>query len=174
MTDRSTPSSDEQASSASNADRATDPTPADADRATDPDAESTADRRSTADPDGLSPSTVDAADDPDPGALFDERPDSAGAASDDPASDLGRSADRSRSPDAGDFVEKLYWAGLGVAVLFGAFALFRFYASVSAAIDLWVAPEVEPILQAAFHLVVLLAAGIVGSLLVRRLRSRPS
>lgn len=103
--------------------------------------------------------------DADPEALFDDH-----APADSPGSPVG---DDRLLPTAGDdTLAKLYWGSLAAAVAFGAFALVRFYASVTAAIEVWIASEYQPLLQAAFNFAVLLAAGIVASVLLRRLRVR--
>lgn len=106
-------------------------------------------------------------DDADPDALFEDvthhdDPGTTGRESDDPADGLARIDD---GP-----IAALYWAGLAAAVALGGFALYRFYASVTTAIDVWVAADYEPLLQAAFNFAVLLGAAVVASLLVRRLR----
>ncbi|MFC7045911.1 hypothetical protein ACFQH6_11260 [Halobacteriaceae archaeon GCM10025711] len=61
-------------------------------------------------------------------------------------------------------------AALAVLSLLAVFALFEFYRSVSWAISVWVAPDYEPIFNAAFNLAVLFAAGVGISALLRRLR----
>lgn len=131
---------------------------------------------STPDADERDSSTTDAA--PDPDALFEDEADPGGRTSpgSDPGargpaeSDLGAAAAGTVSIDDGP-IAKLYWAGLAAAIAFGAFALYRFYASVTAAIDVWVAADYQPLLQAAFNFAVLLSAALAASLLVRRLRA---
>ncbi|MEY7851255.1 hypothetical protein AB7C87_18885 [Natrarchaeobius sp. A-rgal3] len=63
----------------------------------------------------------------------------------------------------------LAWCALAVCSLLAVYALFRFYGSVSAAIDLWVEPRHQPLIHAAFNLVVLLSSLVGISLLVREL-----
>ncbi|AEH36600.1 hypothetical protein [Halopiger xanaduensis] len=63
----------------------------------------------------------------------------------------------------------LTWAALGVCSLLAVYALFQFYGSVTETIDLWVEPRHQPLMHAAFNLVVLLGSLIGISLLVREL-----
>ncbi|GAA0672135.1 hypothetical protein ACFQDG_11150 [Natronoarchaeum mannanilyticum] len=106
-------------------------------------------------------------DDADPDALFEDVTDADGSGAAD--RDPDGAADGLARIDDGP-IATLYWAGLAAAVAFGGFALYRFYASVTTAIDVWVAADYEPLLQAAFNFAVLLGAAVVASLLVRRLR----
>ena len=71
--------------------------------------------------------------------------------------------------DDGNISRTLHWAALCGLVLLAAIATLQFYLSGSRAIRIWVAPEYEPLFQAAFNLVLLLVCGIGISLLVRRL-----
>lgn len=98
--------------------------------------------------------TADSTDDPEPGA-----PSTENAASAAPVEDDDR-----------DVVTWLYWGALGVLGLLAAVALLQFYSSASTAIGVWVADRFEPVIQAAFNLVVLLAAAAGISLVVRELR----
>ena len=77
-------------------------------------------------------------------------------------------ADR-RLPDGSSVRRTLAWAALVVCSLLALYALIQFYASSSAAIELWVEPRYEPLVQAAFNLVVLLCALVGVSLVVREL-----
>ncbi|MWV40446.1 hypothetical protein [Natrialba sp. INN-245] len=65
----------------------------------------------------------------------------------------------------------LAWGALVVCSLLAVYALFRFYGSVTATIDLWVEPRYQPLIHAAFNLVVLLGSLVGISLLVRELSS---
>lgn len=80
-----------------------------------------------------------------------------------------RAADRGGQPfggrSAGELVELAALAGL---LVLGAIALFGFYDSASTAISRLVTAEYQPMFQAAFDLVILLAAGIGISTLLRR------
>lgn len=116
------------------------------------------DQRPTPEPtDSTSTDRADA----DPETLFEDDVDGRDSAVEDDGGVLPATED--------DTITKLYWAGLAGAVAFGAFALLRFYASVSTAIDVWVAAEYRPLLQASFNLVVVFGAGLVASVLLRRL-----
>lgn len=109
------------------------------------DAEPTDDDRDPATPDP-EPATGDDWDDPDPGA----------------STVLPGSGDSTVSKAA-------YWAllvGTGFTALF---AFVGFYTQVQRAIRLWVAPKYQPIVLAAFSLVVFLVALIGASLSVRSL-----
>ncbi len=63
----------------------------------------------------------------------------------------------------------LAWGTLAVCSLLALFALVQFYGSMTAAIDLWVEPRHQPLMRAAFNLVVLLASLVGVSLVVREL-----
>jgi hypothetical protein len=80
-----------------------------------------------------------------------------------------RRAERSGHPFEGRsaqaVVELVALAGL---LVLGAIAAVGFYNSAATAINRLVAPEFRPMFQAAFNLVVLLAAGIGVSVLLRR------
>lgn len=80
-----------------------------------------------------------------------------------------RRSERSGHPlegrSAGEVVELVALAGL---VVLGAIAAIGFYNSAATAINRLVSPEFQPMFQAAFDLVVLLAAGIGVSVLLRR------
>ena len=54
-------------------------------------------------------------------------------------------------------------------VLLAVLATLRFYLAASTAIDIWIERRYRPLFQAAFNLVVLLAAGIGISVVVRKL-----
>ncbi|AXR77097.1 hypothetical protein [Natrarchaeobaculum sulfurireducens] len=92
------------------------------------------------------------------------------------------STDESSGPDAGqptrtgnrprrevDVWRLLAWGALAICSLLAAFALVQLYGSVTEAIDLWVEPRHQPLMHAAFNLVVLLGSLIGISLLVREL-----
>ncbi|SDR35473.1 hypothetical protein [Natronobacterium texcoconense] len=63
----------------------------------------------------------------------------------------------------------LAWGGLAVCSLLALVATVQFYGSVTSAIDLWVADRYQPLMQAAFNLVVLLGSLVGISLVVREL-----
>jgi hypothetical protein len=69
-----------------------------------------------------------------------------------------RDDDGGRLPD-GDGTAYLKWAAFVLLGLIAAIALFRFYFAASNTISIWISPDFEPMFQAAFNLVVLLAAG---------------
>ncbi|WP_247729737.1 hypothetical protein [Halovivax limisalsi] len=66
-------------------------------------------------------------------------------------------------------IRMLYWAALGVCTLLALVALSRFYASIEAAIDVWIAAEYRPIASGAFNFAVLLVALVGVSAAIRRL-----
>ena len=85
--------------------------------------------------------------------------------------DAGRTArtgDRSEFPGS-DVWRLLAWGALAICSLLAVFALVQLYGSVTEAIDLWVEPRHQPLMHAAFNLVVLLGSLIGISLLVREL-----
>lgn len=63
----------------------------------------------------------------------------------------------------------LAWGALGLCAVLALIATFQFYWSVGTAIDLWVDERFQPLMRAAFNLVVLLGSLIGISLLVREL-----
>lgn len=69
-----------------------------------------------------------------------------------------------------ELVRYLLWGSLGVCSLLALFALLQFYASVGDAIDIWIAPEYQPLASAAFNLAVLFAALAGVSVIARELR----
>jgi hypothetical protein len=75
------------------------------------------------------------------------------------------------SPGDGDRNLRRYlnYAAIGVLALLALVATLRFYFAASATIDTWVTPEYRPPFQAAFNLVVLLAAVGGLALQLRRL-----
>lgn len=89
---------------------------------------------------------------------LDEPPTGAGTAT--PTRDADR-AERIR--------RNLTWAALGVCSLIAVVAVFQFYLSVGAIIDDWVADAYQPIVSAAFNLVVLLLSLAGISWIVREL-----
>ncbi|TYL38262.1 hypothetical protein CV102_13800 [Natronococcus pandeyae] len=87
-----------------------------------------------------------------------------------------RTGDRSNSgsavvgdPSAAEIWRYLGWAALGLCSVLALFALVQFYASTTDVIDLWVEPRHQPLMHAAFNLLVLLGSLIGISLLVREL-----
>lgn len=79
---------------------------------------------------------------------------------------MGPSAPR---PDAERVQRYLEYALLVGLALLAAVAAMQFYVNASAAVNRWVTSEYRSLFQALFNLVVLLAAGAVISLRVRRL-----
>lgn len=91
--------------------------------------------------------------------------------------DAGRDDDRPSSrtnalgdPSAGEIWRTLGWVALGLCSVLALFALVQFYGSTTDVIDLWVEPRYQPLMHAAFNLVVLLGSLIGISLLVRELQ----
>lgn len=80
---------------------------------------------------------------------------------------------RSDGDDPADDVEKirqyLLKGALGVLALLGIVATVQFYTSATAAINVLVSEEFQPIFQAAFNLVVLIGAGLGIAQVVREL-----
>lgn len=62
-----------------------------------------------------------------------------------------------------------YWLAFAFLSVLALIALFRFYLQASSAIDIWIESAYEPILQAAFNLVVLLLSVVGISSVVRKL-----
>lgn len=119
-------------------------------------AEDTAtDDGSTARPAGSSESAATAADGAEAG-----QPDDAVVADE---SSEGRTVTGSRLVG---FVE---YATFALLCLLALVATFRFYFAASEAIRLWFSPDFVPVFQAAFNLLVLVAAALGVSLLVRRI-----
>lgn len=83
---------------------------------------------------------------------------------DDPAVDRRRPTASERS-----LAEYVQWGLLAILLLLTVIATLRFYFAASTAVDRFVTRQYRPLFQAAFNLVVLLAAGVGLSVLVRRL-----
>lgn len=64
----------------------------------------------------------------------------------------------------------LYRGTFLALALFGLFAAVQFYLNASRAISVWVVPDYQPLFQAAFNLVVVLACGLGLTVLVERFR----
>ncbi|RKD88047.1 hypothetical protein [Halopiger aswanensis] len=79
------------------------------------------------------------------------------------------SAPQSNRLERETILRYLTWTALGVCSLLAIYALLQFYGSVTETIDLWVKPRHQPLIHAAFNLVVLLGSLIGISLLVREL-----
>jgi hypothetical protein len=83
-------------------------------------------------------------------------------------------ADQDREQNATVSREKLvgymFWAAFGLLGLLTAVALFGFYTSVTRVINIWITDQYQPIFNAVFNLVVVLACLVGLSLLVRLLR----
>lgn len=62
-----------------------------------------------------------------------------------------------------------YWLAFAFLSVLALIALFRFYLQASSAIDIWIESAYEPIIQAAFNLVVLLLSVFGISSVVRKL-----
>lgn len=75
-------------------------------------------------------------------------------------------------PDTGEVSRYLQWTVLAGLALFGILAAASLYTSIGRIIDVWVAPEFQPVFTAAFNLLVLLLVGAGISLLLRRLGRR--
>lgn len=80
-----------------------------------------------------------------------------------------RQSDRETDASATGVLRYAYWGAFAVISVIALVALFRFYLQASSAIDLWIEPEYEPIMQAAFNLVVLLLSVPGISSVVRKL-----
>lgn len=81
---------------------------------------------------------------------------------DDAVGDEGREDETDRGGGrlpSGDGAAYLKWAAFVLLGLIAAIALFRFYFAASRTIDIWISRDFVPMFQAAFNLVVLLAAG---------------
>jgi uncharacterized membrane protein len=92
----------------------------------------------------------------------------------DPSIDAATAADEAEDQDDdGGFRVRRYanYAVLLVLGLLAFVAVIRLYLSVSDAIATWINPEYRSLFQAAFNLVVLLAAGVGISYQLRRLYS---
>lgn len=74
-----------------------------------------------------------------------------------------------RLPDEHRVVRLLTWGALGISCVVGIVALIQFYSHATATIATVVTTEYESLFLAGFNLIVLLAAGIAVSLLVREL-----
>ncbi|WP_226013144.1 hypothetical protein [Halomicrobium salinisoli] len=72
--------------------------------------------------------------------------------------------------DDADLVDYVQWSLLAILLLVALVATFRFYFSMSTAIDNFVSREFRPLFQAAFNLAILLACGAGLTALVRRIR----
>lgn len=75
-----------------------------------------------------------------------------------------------RNEQQSDLVRYLLWGALGVCSVLALFALLQFYGSVGDAIDIWIAPDYQPLASAAFNLAVLFAALAGVSGIARELR----
>ena len=64
----------------------------------------------------------------------------------------------------------LAWGTLAICALLAVFAISQFYGSATDAIDLWVEPRHQPLIHAAFNLVVLLGSLVGISLVLRELQ----
>ncbi|WP_049927968.1 DUF7490 domain-containing protein [Halopiger goleimassiliensis] len=82
----------------------------------------------------------------------------------------GSSSTRAAGPDLPEDVRTyVAWGGLAICSLFAIFAVSQLYGSVTEAIHIWVEPRHQPLIEAAFNLVVLLGSLIGISLGVREL-----
>lgn len=64
----------------------------------------------------------------------------------------------------------LYRGAFVALALFGLFAATQFYLNASRTISVWVTPDYQPLFQAAFNLVVVIACGLGLTVLVERVR----
>lgn len=92
---------------------------------------------------------------------------------DEPEARRGRASEDQRDgfdePDVETIRQYLLKGALGLLVLVGVVATFRFYASATEAIDVLVAEQFQPIFQAVFNLILLLAVGIAIVQVIRKL-----
>lgn len=106
-------------------------------------------------------------------ALFDDttaESDESGSRDDDPSPPQSDASNTDgRDETTARRIRLLYWTALGVCALLAVVALSRFYASIEAAIDVWIAAEYQPIASGAFNLAVLLVALVGVSAAIRRL-----
>ncbi len=86
-----------------------------------------------------------------------------------PSPDSAAGTDAVLESDSDRIKRYLAWGALGVCSLLAVFALIQFYGSATDAIELWVDPNYQPLMHAAFNLIVLLASLIGVSLLVTEL-----
>lgn len=94
---------------------------------------------------------------------------------DDPTTDQVDGEERPTQPAPSSFDVDTIRSYLvrGAVLLLGllaALATFRFYSSASRAIDVWLAPRYQPLFQAGFNLVVVLAAIVAIVVITRRYR----
>lgn len=79
---------------------------------------------------------------------------------------------RMDSLDRESIVEYLRWGLLGLFLLLAVIALFGFYTNATNAISLWTTTRYEPLFQAGFNLVILIAAALGASVVLRSLSER--
>lgn len=84
-------------------------------------------------------------------------------------------ADDDETADDADIIsatmQRYLYRGAFVALaLFGLFAATQFYLNASRTISVWVTPDYQPLFQAAFNLVVVIACGLGLTVLVERVR----
>lgn len=87
----------------------------------------------------------------------------------DPSESDGSPVTDTRLPETDEVARYLHWAALAGLAVFGLVAAISLYTSFGRIIDVWVAPEFQPVFRAAFNLLVLLLVGAGISLVLRRL-----
>jgi hypothetical protein len=86
----------------------------------------------------------------------------------------GESTETAAEPEPDDdsgreLVTYVEYAAFGVLCLLALVATFRFYFAASSAIRVWFSSDFVPVFQAVFNLVILVAAALGISVLVRRI-----
>lgn len=97
-------------------------------------------------------------------------PDGTGREDPRPASaPAGRPPGGPAAPDVETVTVYLHWGALAVLVCLALVATVGFYTSATATIGRWVTPAYQPLFRAGFNLVLLLAAGVGISAVLRGL-----
>ncbi|PSQ58964.1 MAG: hypothetical protein BRD23_05530 [Halobacteriales archaeon SW_9_67_25] len=89
---------------------------------------------------------------------------------------VGEPSDSEATEDGSSWVERggklstyLVWGAVAVLFVLAVVATAGLYSSVGRVIDIWIAPDYQPVFRAAFNLAVVLACVAGLSVLVRRL-----
>lgn len=92
-------------------------------------------------------------------------------ADDDSAAGTDETTAESRDTDENGrtLVDYVEWAAFAILCLLALVATFRFYFAASEAIRVWFSADFVPVFQALFNLVILVAAALGISILVRRI-----
>jgi len=85
------------------------------------------------------------------------------------STDAERDDDLSLSQRSGKLRSYLVWGAVAVLFVFAVVAMAGLYSSVGRVIDIWIAPDYQPLFRAGFNLAVVLACATGLSVLVRRL-----